>query len=232
LEAERDLLAVRTAELETKVKTLETEKTRLEAKLEGQSTDAQRRAKALKETREVLGLAEGAALVAILHTSMGDVRCKLWPDVAPVTVRNFVQLSEGTREWSDPKTREKRTDPLYSGTVFHRVIQGFMVQGGDPTGTGRGGPGYRFEDETTPEVVFDRPGLLAMANSGPNTNGSQFFITDSTPRHLDGKHTIFGECDLGVVQEILSQPKHPEMRGQPSRPIDPVRLDRVEILRR
>ncbi|MBW1879286.1 MAG: peptidylprolyl isomerase [Deltaproteobacteria bacterium] len=182
--------------------------------------------------RRVLGLVEGQALDAILHTSQGDVRCELWPDVAPATVQNFAQLSEGTREWTDPVTHEKRMDPLYNGTVFHRVIEGFMVQGGDPTGTGRGGPGYRFEDETTPEVVFDEPGLLAMANSGPNTNGSQFFITDSTPRHLNGKHTIFGKCELGVVRDILSQPKHPEARGQPSRPVDPVRLDRVEILKR
>jgi len=232
LQSERDLLAARIAELETKVSALETEKTRLEAKLEARSSEEQKREKALRETREVLGLEEGQKLGAILHTSVGDIHCDLWPEVAPVTVRNFVQLSEGTREWTDPLTREKRTDPLYDGTVFHRVIEGFMIQGGDPTGTGRGGPGYRFEDETSPDVGFDEPGLLAMANSGPNTNGSQFFITDSTPHHLDGKHTIFGKCDLDVVRKILAQPKHPEAQGQPWRPIDPVQLEHVEILRR
>ena len=155
--------------------------------------------------------------LVVMETDRGTIELELYPQYAPKTVNNLVFLAQ---------------ESYYDGVAFHRVISNFMIQGGDPTGTGRGGPGYRFEDETTPEVGFDEPGLLAMANSGPNTNGSQFFITDSTPRHLDGKHTIFGKCELGVVREILAQPKHPEARGQPWRPVDPVRLDRVEIVRR
>ncbi len=130
---------------------------------------------------------------AILHTSLGDIRINLFPDQAPKTVRNFTGLAEGTQEWTDPKVRAKSTAPLYDGTIFHRVISGFMIQGGDPLGTGTGGPGYRFADEFNPELTFDRPYLLAMANAGPNTNGSQFFITVGKTPHLNFKHSIFGE---------------------------------------
>jgi len=231
LKAERDLLAAKVGELETEVSTLETENTRLKAKLAKAEAADVKRAKALEEARKVLGVQEGQTLKATLQTRLGDIHCELWPEVAPITVTNFVQLAEGTREWTDPTTGKKRNDPLYDGTIFHRVIEGFMIQGGDPTGTGRGGPGYRFEDEVSPDVVFDEAGLLAMANSGPNTNGSQFFITDSTPRYLDGRHTIFGKCDLDVVREIISQPKKPEPRGKPWQPVDPVVLDHVTITR-
>ena len=130
---------------------------------------------------------------ATLHTSMGDINVNLFPDQAPKTVRNFTGLADGTGEWTDPKTRAKATAPLYDGTIFHRVIPGFMLQGGDPLGTGTGGPGYNFADEPHPELVFDKSYLLAMANAGPNTNGSQFFITVKPTTWLNFKHTIFGE---------------------------------------
>ncbi len=180
------------------------------------------------ENRRALGIEKGGALGARFHTTQGIISCDLLPDIAPKTVLNFVQLAEGAREWKDPNTGEKTTSPLYSGTIFHRVIPKFMIQGGDPLGSGRGGPGYRFEDETTPDVTFDKPGLLAMANSGPNTNGSQFFITDrSTPSHLNGKHTIFGRCkNLDVVEAIASAE-----RGARDKPKVDVVLKRVEITR-
>ncbi len=130
---------------------------------------------------------------ATIHTSMGDILVNLFPDHAPKTVRNFTGLADGSQEWTDPRTRAKSTAPLYDGTIFHRVIPGFMLQGGDPLGTGTGGPGYNFADEPHPELVFDKPYLLAMANAGPNTNGSQFFITVAPTAWLNFKHTIFGE---------------------------------------
>ena len=132
-------------------------------------------------------------LHATLHTSEGDIRVQLLPFHAPTTVRNFVELAEGGREWTDPRTRQQTTAPLYDGTIFHRVISGFMIQGGDPLGTGTGGPGYLFKDEIHPELAFTKPYLLAMANAGPGTNGSQLFITVAPTEWLTGKHTIFGE---------------------------------------
>jgi peptidyl-prolyl cis-trans isomerase A (cyclophilin A) len=136
-------------------------------------------------------------LFAVFHTTMGDLVVKLFPERAPKTVENLVSLAEGSREWTDPKTREKVKRPLYDGTVFHRVIPDFMIQGGDPLGTGTGGPGYKFEDEIGPQNRFDKPGLLAMANAGPGTNGSQFFITEVPTPWLDKGHTIFGEVVKG-----------------------------------
>src|SRR6266581_927446 len=145
-------------------------------------------------------------LTATLRTSQGDIVLRLYPDHAPETVRNFVELSQGTREWTDPRTRQPSKDPLYSGTVFHRVIPGFMIQGGDPLGTGTGGPGYQFGDEFHPELSFNRPYLLAMANAGPGTNGSQFFITVAPTTWLTGKHTIFGEVTRGTeVVDTISK---------------------------
>jgi peptidyl-prolyl cis-trans isomerase A (cyclophilin A) len=134
---------------------------------------------------------------ATFQTSAGDIVVKLLPEKAPKTVENFLGLAEGTREWTDPRTGKKVKQPLYDGTVFHRVIPDFMIQGGDPLGTGTGGPGYKFGDEIGPENKFDRPGLLAMANAGPNTNGSQFFITEVPTPHLNRGHTIFGEVVKG-----------------------------------
>ena len=130
-------------------------------------------------------------LFATLRTSLGGIEVRLFPNHAPKTVRNFVELAEGGREWTDPRTGKPTTRPLYAGTIFHRVIPNFMIQGGDPLGTGRGGPGYRFADECHPELAFTRPYLLAMANAGPNTNGSQFFVTVAPTKWLTGKHTIF-----------------------------------------
>ncbi|MGH3857255.1 MAG: peptidylprolyl isomerase [Pseudonocardiaceae bacterium] len=129
----------------------------------------------------------------ILHTSEGDIRVTLFPTHAPKTVANFVGLAEGSKSYSQPNAKGEPSGPFYDGSLFHRVIKGFMIQGGDPTGTGRGGPGYRFSDEPHPELQFNRPYLLAMANAGPNTNGSQFFITVGAATHLNRKHTIFGE---------------------------------------
>ncbi len=134
---------------------------------------------------------------ATFQTTAGDIVVRLLPEKAPKTVENFLGLAEGTREWTDPRTGSKVKTPLYDGTSFHRVIPQFMIQGGDPLGTGTGGPGYRFADEIGPENRFDRPGLLAMANAGPNTNGSQFFITEVPTPHLNRGHTIFGEVVKG-----------------------------------
>jgi peptidyl-prolyl cis-trans isomerase A (cyclophilin A) len=140
---------------------------------------------------------------ATFKTSMGDIVVKLLPEKAPKTVENFVSLAEGTREWTDPRTGKLVKTPLYDGTVFHRVIPGFMIQGGDPLGTGTGGPGYRFADEIGADNRFDGPGKLAMANAGPNTNGSQFFITEVPTPHLDRGHTIFGVAVNG--QELVAR---------------------------
>ncbi|HEV3066276.1 MAG TPA: peptidylprolyl isomerase [Streptosporangiaceae bacterium] len=143
-------------------------------------------------------------LTATLRTNQGDIVLRLFPDHAPETVRNFVELAEGSREWTDPRTRRASSGKLYDGTIFHRVIPGFMIQGGDPLGTGTGGPGYKFGDEFHPDLTFNRPYLLAMANAGPGTNGSQFFITTAPTPWLSGKHTIFGEVIQGseIVDKI------------------------------
>ena len=168
---------------------------------------------------------------ATLKTNHGDIVVQLFPNHAPKTVTNFTQLAKGEREWVDPRTGQKSNDPLYDGTVFHRVISGFMIQGGDPLGTGTGGPGYRFPDEFHPELTFDRPYLLAMANAGPGTNGSQFFITVAPTPHLNRRHTIFGEVADGasrsVVDKIAATPT-----GSMDRPIDDVVIEHVEIERR
>ena len=143
-------------------------------------------------------------LTATLQTSQGTIVVRLFPDHAPKTVRNFTELAQGTREWTDPRIHRTTTAKLYDGTIFHRVIANFMIQGGDPLGTGTGGPGYEFADEFHPDLRFDRPYLLAMANAGPGTNGSQFFITTVPTPWLNGKHTIFGEVIEGqdVVDAI------------------------------
>ncbi len=137
-------------------------------------------------------------IYATFKTSAGDIVVKLLPEKAPQTVENFLGLAEGTKEWTDPTSSQKVKRPLYDATVFHRVIPDFMIQGGDPLGTGYGGPGFRFADEIGPDNRFSKPGLLAMANAGPNTNGSQFFITEVPTPHLDRGHTIFGEVVKGL----------------------------------
>src|SRR5215472_8828166 len=150
-------------------------------------------------------------LYANFNTTEGNIVCRLFEQEAPVTVKNFIELAEGSREWTHPHTRAKSKTPLYNGTIFHRVIPDFMIQGGDPAGTGMGGPGYQFQDETRNSPhKFDKPGKLAMANSGPNTNGSQFFITVAPTTWLTGKHTIFGEVVEGyeVAEKIVNVPRN------------------------
>ncbi|MGH3687234.1 MAG: peptidylprolyl isomerase [Pseudonocardiaceae bacterium] len=163
----------------------------------------------------------------ILHTSEGDIRVTLFPTHAPKTVANFIGLAEGSKDYSQNNAKGELSGPFYDGSLFHRVIKGFMIQGGDPTGTGRGGPGYRFGDETHPELQFNRPYLLAMANAGPNTNGSQFFITVGPATHLNRKHTIFGEVtddkSRVVVNAIASKPT----RGD--RPVDNIVIEKVTV---
>src|SRR5436309_14929761 len=167
---------------------------------------------------------------AIFHTTAGDLTCELFPKQAPKTVANFVGLASGTKDWTDPDTRQKKHGvPLYNGTIFHRVIPNFMIQGGDPLGNGQGGPGYSFEDEFSPDLKFDVPGRLAMANSGPATNGSQFFITEVPTPHLDGKHTIFGQCTPDSV-ELVKQIARKAADPRDNRPYDPVKINTIDIV--
>lgn len=164
--------------------------------------------------------------VAVIQTTKGVFRCVLFKEEAPLTVENFIGLATGAKDWKDPITGFKKHHmPLYTATIFHRVIPEFMIQGGDPAGTGEGDPGYSFKDEFSPDLQFDRPGRLAMANSGPNTNGSQFFITEVPTPHLDEKHTIFGQCDnVDLVKEIARMPRN----GQ-DRPDDPVSIVKISF---
>jgi peptidyl-prolyl cis-trans isomerase A (cyclophilin A) len=166
---------------------------------------------------------------AVLDTTEGKIVCRLFEKDAPKTVANFIELAEGAREWTHPVTRKKSKDRLYDGTIFHRVIPKFMIQGGDPAGTGMGGPGYQFADETKGSPhKFDKPGKLAMANAGPNTNGSQFFITVAATDWLTGNHTIFGEVVEGqdVVEKIVNVP-----RGAQDKPKAEVRISSLVIER-
>ncbi len=169
-----------------------------------------------------------APLYATLKTSMGDVVVQLFEDKAPKTVANFVGLATGTKEWIDPKTGDKVKRPLYNGTIFHRVIPGFMIQGGDPLGNGTGGPGYKFEDEFNPDLRHTKGGILSMANAGPNTNGSQFFITLAPTLHLDNRHSVFGEVVKG--QDVIIAIGNVS-RDARDRPIKEVVLKEVVISR-
>lgn len=171
-----------------------------------------------------------AGTYAVFDTSLGKIVCRLFEKEAPNTVANFVGLAEGTKEWTDPKTGQKVKRPLYDGLVFHRVIPDFMIQGGDPLGNGTGGPGYKFADEFSPALKHEKPGRLSMANAGPNTNGSQFFITEKATPWLDGRHTIFGEVVEGmdVVSKIVKVPKSQDGRD---RPLTDVVMKKVTILR-
>lgn len=167
-------------------------------------------------------------IMAKIITSMGEINCELFPDKAPKTVANFVGLAEGTKEWLVPGTNQWVKKPLYSGTIFHRVIPDFMIQGGDPLGNGTGGPGYEFEDEFSPDLRFDVPGRLAMANAGPNTNGSQFFITERPTPHLNNRHTIFGQCnEIEVVKAIARVERDPSN----DRPKTDVVIKEIKIIR-
>ncbi|ATE51876.1 MULTISPECIES: peptidylprolyl isomerase [Actinosynnema] len=170
----------------------------------------------------------GRKVTATLHTTQGVIKINLFPDHAPKTVANFVGLAEGTKAYTEANAKGEASGPFYDGAIFHRVIAGFMLQGGDPTGTGRGGPGYKFADEFHPELKFDRPYLLAMANAGPNTNGSQFFITVAPTSWLNFKHTIFGEVadqeSRNVVDTIENGPT-----GAADRPVNDVVIEKVTI---
>lgn len=169
---------------------------------------------------------------ATIHTSAGDISLELFPQSAPVTVKNFTDLATGARQWTHPLTGETSTDPLYNGTVFHRVISGFMIQGGDPLGTGTGGPGYVFDDEIDPALGFTEPYLLAMANAGTRggqgTNGSQFFITVAPTTWLNGKHTIFGrvldDASRAVVDKIAAT-----QTDRSDRPLEDVMIESIDI---
>ncbi len=165
----------------------------------------------------------------VMDTSMGRITCQFFQQQTPKTVANFIALAQGTKDWVNPDTQKKEHHkPLYDGTVFHRVIPEFMIQGGDPTGTGMGDPGYTFEDEIVTDLGFDVPGRLAMANSGPNTNGSQFFVTEAPTPHLNGHHTIFGQCDepsINVVKTIARVQVNAE-----DKPVVPVVLKKVTIV--
>ncbi|PYX96533.1 MAG: peptidylprolyl isomerase [Acidobacteria bacterium] len=168
---------------------------------------------------------------AIIDTTAGKLTCKLFEKQTPETVANFIGLANGTKEWKNPISgASKHGVPLYDGTIFHRVIPNFMIQGGDPAGNGSGDPGYKFRDETVPTLTFDRPGRLAMANSGPNTNGSQFFITEVPTPHLNGRHTIFGQCDEASIDLVK---KIARMAADPNndRPFRPVKINHITIER-
>ena len=164
---------------------------------------------------------------AVFDTTAGTITCELFSDKAPMTVNNFIGLATGTKDWTNPASHAKKHGvPLYDGTIFHRVIPGFMIQGGDPMGNGAGDPGYSFRDEFS-DLRFDRPGRLAMANSGPNTNGSQFFITEVPTPHLNNRHTIFGQCEpLSIVTKIANSPRDPN-----DKPFHPIRINKLTIVK-
>ena len=175
-------------------------------------------------------MSRAAGTYAIFETSEGNIVCRLFEKDAPKTVANFVELADGKREWTHPSTRKKSKDRLYDGTIFHRVIPNFMIQGGDPLGTGTGGPGYQFGDETKDSPhKFDKPGKLAMANAGPNTNGSQFFITLAPTTWLTGKHTIFGEVVEGqdVAEKIVALPRNRQDRPNKDIVVKKVTIEKV-----
>ncbi|MEZ4319475.1 MAG: peptidylprolyl isomerase [Myxococcota bacterium] len=230
-QAEHDKVVAERDALQKEVATLKGEKASLEKKVTmGRVPPTRPTPKGPDAEKIDAWLAEAnltreSKVSAVIKTNKGDIPCTLFADKAPLTVANFVGLAEGSKEWKDPTNGQAVKRKLYDGTIFHRVIKGFMIQGGDPLGNGRGGPGYRFEDEVANGLSFDEPGLLAMANAGPGTNGSQFFITDSRPAHLNGKHTIFGKCEMPVVQDIINVP----VKG--STPVDTVSIQTIQISR-
>lgn len=172
--------------------------------------------------------AAAAQPTAVIETTAGKLTCVLFPDVAPIGVANFIGLSNGTKDWTSPVTHQKKHGvPLYDGTIFHRVIPNFMIQGGDPAGNGTGDPGYQFKNETSPDLKFDRPGRMAYANSGPDTNGSQFFITEVPYPSLNGGYTLFGQCDdasVTLVKEIARMG-----RDSDDKPYRPVKIVHITI---
>ncbi|GAA4743415.1 peptidylprolyl isomerase [Gordonia alkaliphila] len=165
---------------------------------------------------------------ATLHTNRGDIIIELFPNHAPKTVANFVGLADGSRDYSTANAKGGDSGPFYDGSIFHRVIDGFMLQGGDPTGTGRGGPGYKFDDEFHPDLQFDRPYLLAMANAGPGTNGSQFFITVAPTPHLNRRHSIFGEVTDAASRAVVDA-IGATATDRADRPVDEVVIESIEL---
>jgi len=165
---------------------------------------------------------------AIIETTAGNMTCTLFPDKAPIGVANFIGLATGTKDWTSPTGAKEHGVPLYNGTIFHRVIPGFMIQGGDPKGDGTGDPGYKFKNEVSSDLLFDKPGRMAYANAGPNTNGSQFFITEVATPHLNGNYTLFGQCDDATVTLVT---KIAHMATDPSndRPFRPVKILHIRI---
>jgi peptidyl-prolyl cis-trans isomerase A (cyclophilin A) len=168
---------------------------------------------------------------AIINTTAGKMTCTLFPDKAPIGVENFIGLANGTKDWKNPVSgATKHGVPLYDGTIFHRVIPGFMIQGGDPAGNGTGDPGYKFKNEASPDLLFDQPGRLAYANAGPGTNGSQFFITEVATPHLNGGYTIFGQCDEPTVA-LVKQIAHMATDPSTDKPFRPVKIIHISIVR-
>lgn len=166
---------------------------------------------------------------AIIDTTAGKLTCHLFPDKAPIGVANFVGLADGTKDWTSPVSHAKKHGvPLYDGTIFHRVIPNFMIQGGDPAGTGEGDPGYQFKNETSPDLKFDRPGRMAYANAGPDTNGSQFFITELPYPSLNGNYTIFGQCDAPTI-ELVKQIARMGRDPRNDRPFRPVKINHISV---
>jgi peptidyl-prolyl cis-trans isomerase A (cyclophilin A) len=184
--------------------------------------------------RKPAAAAAAAPPTAIIDTTAGKFTCTLFPDKAPIGVANFIGLAKGTKDWTNPATgRKMHGVPLYSGTIFHRVIPDFMIQGGDPAGNGSGDPGYKFKNETSPDLTFDRPGRLAYANAGPDTNGSQFFITEVAVPVLDGRYTIFGQCDqdsVELVKKIARIPRNTDEGPNKDRPDNPPKINKITIL--
>jgi peptidyl-prolyl cis-trans isomerase A (cyclophilin A) len=166
--------------------------------------------------------------VAIIQTSMGDLHCALFPKAAPIGTENFIGLAKGTKDWTNPKTGAKMHGvPLYDNTTFHRIIPDFMIQGGDPKGNGTGNIGFKFKNESLPGLTFDQPGRLAYANAGPDTNGSQFFVTEGPAHYLDGKYTIFGQCDSASVELVKKIARQP--RGGNDVPNTPIIIKHIKI---
>src|ERR1700676_4025870 len=167
---------------------------------------------------------------AVFETTAGTLRCKLFEKETPITVKNFIDLATGAKDWTNPVSHAKKHNtPLYDGTIFHRVIPDFMIQGGDPAGNGTGDPGYKFKNEASPDLLFDRPGRLAYANSGPGTNGSQFFITEVATPHLNGGYTIFGQCDEATVA-LVKQIAHMATDPTNDKPFRPVKIVHISIV--
>lgn len=196
----------------------------------GQTATQSATAKPSTVAKEPVHHATAGPPTAIIDTTAGKMTCTLFPDKAPIGVANFIGLATGTKDWTTSKGAKKHGVPLYDGTIFHRVIPEFMIQGGDPAGDGTGDPGYKFKNEVSSDLLFDRPGRLAYANSGPDTNGSQFFITEDVAhsQHLSGSYTIFGQCDDATV-ELVKQIARMATDPRNNRPFRPIKINHITI---